>query len=107
MSDSPFYNPSQAGVDEKIKAAISSLKSELQSFISTEVAKATSSNNQQPAQPNKSIVTNKNQKEGGTENLEPRESPQFNYIIDICLNGERSKMAIAGQVLTQEEIDAL
>lgn len=99
MSDSPFYNPNQAGVDEKIKAAISSLKSELQSFVSTEVAKALSTNNLQTPQPSGKTIPTKNNNESKPENFNPRESPQLNYVIQTCYNGEPRQLAISGQLI--------
>ena len=103
MSDSPFYNPNQAGVDEKIKAAISSLKSELQSFVSTEVAKALPPNNQQTTQPSGKAISTKNKNEDKPENLNSRESPQLNYIIQICHQGEARQLAISGQLIKKGE----
>lgn len=103
MSDSPFYNPNQAGVDGKIKAAISSLKSELQSFVSTEVAKALSLNNPQTPQPSGKTISTKNNNERKPENLNPRASPQLNYIVYICHQGKARQLAISGQLIKKKD----
>jgi hypothetical protein len=109
MLENPFYNPNQIDSGQ-LKAIEAKLKSDLQSFVSSEISKLQQSllNQQGAAQNTKKELIKTSQQPVDSTNIQSNQPQlQFNYIIDICFNGGPSKMAIAGQVLSQQEIDEL
>ena len=110
MLDNPFFNPNQIDSGQ-LKTIEAKLKSDLQSFISSEIFKLQQSLLNQigtgQGLPKKELPENVPQEVVPSDEKTNVPQMQFNYIIDICLNGSPSKMAIAGQVLSQSEIDAL
>jgi hypothetical protein len=105
MLENPFYNPNQIDSGQ-LKAIEAKLKSDLQSFVSSEISKLQQSlsNQQGAAKSTKKELIETSQQPADLSGIQSNQPQlQFNYTTDANYNGQDVKFVLAGQVLTPEE----